>query len=165
MIGLQYQRRLVPPPPEPRHGLTLAYTVDVFPLLFLSIPPNTASFPPEAGDLGGPSESPLRKRGLDAYGFGASPAGLRVTAHVAPRVQPFLSGSTGLLYFTESIPNKWGQNLNFIFDMGAGVQIVLSPDLLLTVGYHYHHLSNGFRGRINPGIDAHLLHLGVALSR
>ena len=165
MIGLRYRHRLVPASSTAKTGLTLTYTVDVFPLLALSIPPNTVSFPPEGGELGGPSESALQKWGLDTYGFGTSPAGLRLSAPVTDRVKPFISGSTGLLYFVRSLPNEWGRHLNFMFDVGAGMEVVLTSDLHLSLGYHYHHLSNGFRGRINPGIDAHLLHLGVALSR
>jgi len=165
MMGLRYHRLLTPSAPEARGGVTLTYTIDVFPLLFLRIPPNTVSLPPDGGELGGPSEAPIQKRGFRTYGFGASPAGLRLTARVAHRVQPFIAGSTGLAYFVQSMPNGWGRHLNFLFEVGGGVQIVLTSDLILSAGYHYHHLSNGFRGRINPGIDAHLLRLGVALSR
>jgi len=165
MVGLQYHRRLTPASSTAKSNFTLTYTIDVFPLLVLSIPPNTVSLPPDGGELGGPSEAPIQKRGFRTYGFGASPAGLRLSAPITDRVQPFISGSTGLLYFVRSLPNEWGRHLNFMFDVGAGMEVVLTSDLHLSVGYHYHHLSNGFRGRINPGIDAHLLHLGVALSR
>ncbi len=166
LIGLRYHRLLVPPSSETRtEGPTLTYTVDVFPALFLSIPPNTVSAPPEGGILGGESEAPLYKRGLDTYGFGVSPAGLRLTYRVAKRVQPFIAGSTGIAYFIQSVPNNWGKHLNFMFDVGAGVQVVLTSDLILSVGYRYYHLSNGFRGQINPGIDANLLHFGVAVSQ
>lgn len=165
MVGLRYHRLLTPSAPEARGGVTLTYTVDVFPLLFLSVPPNTVSLPPDGGELGGPSEAPIQKQGFRTYGFGASPAGLRLTARTAHRVQPFIAGSTGLAYFVRSMPNGWGRHLNFLFEVGGGVRIVLTSDLILSAGYHYHHLSNGFRGRINPGIDAHLFRLGVALSR
>jgi opacity protein-like surface antigen len=51
-----------------------------------------------------------------------------------------------------------------MFDVGAGVRVVLTPTLTLTAGYRYHHLSNGFRGQINPGVDANLFRLGVTVS-
>ena len=165
LVGLRYHRLLLPSPSKTKtDGPTLTYTVDVFPVLLLSIPPNTVAAP-FAREKPGPEESSVYQEGMDAYGFGVSPAGLRLTSRVAKRVQPFVAGSTGLSYFSQPIPNGLGRHLNFMFGVGAGVQIVLTSDLILTAGYRYYHLSNGFRGQINPGIDANLLHLGVAMSQ
>jgi len=165
MIGLRYHRLLVPPPPDPAtHGPTLTYTVDIFPAFFVSIPPKTVSVPP-SGRPSNDAETSVYQQGLDTYGVGASPAGLRVTFRTANRVQPFVAGSTGLLYFVDALPNERGKHLSFMFDVGAGVQVVLTSNLILTAGYRYLHLSNGFRGQINPGIDANLLYLGVAVPR
>ena len=165
MIGLRYHRLLVPPPPDPAtHGPTLTYTVDIFPAFFVSIPPKTVSVPP-SGRPSNDAETSVYQQGLDTYGVGASPAGLRVTFRTANRVQPFVAGSTGLLYFVDALPNERGKHLSFMFDVGAGVQVVLTSNLILTASYRYLHLSNGFRGQINPGIDANLLYLGVAVPR
>jgi hypothetical protein len=49
--------------------------------------------------------------------------------------------------------------------VGAGLRLVLTTRTTLTVGYRYHHLSNGFRGKINPGVDANLVYLGVSLAQ
>lgn len=160
VLGLQYERLLVPAPPAPRpDGPTLTYTVDLFPVLLLSLPPGAVAIPPFN------RTSSVQEQGLDTYGVGASPAGLRLTYRIAKRVQPFIAGSTGLAYFVRPVPSEWGKQLNFMFDVGAGVQVILTPDFLLTAGYRYHHLSNGFRGRINPGIDANLFYFGIAVSR
>ena len=158
-IGLRYERLLVPVAPHSPDGPSLTYTADLLPVLFLSIPPETISVPPTT------RTDPVQKHGLDTYGVGINPAGLRLTYRVAKRVQPFLEGSTGLTYFTKSVPTEWGKRFNFTFALGAGVQFVLTSDLILTAGYRYHHLSNGFRGQINPGVDANLLHFGLAVSR
>lgn len=166
MIGLRYHRLLVPRTPDPEtDGPTLTYTIDVFPAFFLSIPRRTVPGPPASGVPSDGSEVSVYRQGLDTYGFGASPAGLRITHRVKKRVQPFIAGSTGLVYFVHTVPNERGKHLNFMFAVSAGVQVVLTSSLILTAGYRYLHLSNGFRGRINPGIDANLLHLGVAVSR
>lgn len=165
LVGLRYHRLLIPSPSNAKtEGPTLTYTVDVFPALLLSIPPNTVAAPPSREEPG-PEASSVYQEGMDAYGVGVSPAGLRLTSRVTKRVQPFVAGSTGLIYFSQPVPNELGQHLNFVFGVGAGVQVVLTPDLILTAGYRYYHLSNGFRGQINPGIDANLLHLGVAVSQ
>jgi opacity protein-like surface antigen len=65
----------------------------------------------------------------------------------------------------QPIPSERGTQFNFVFDVGAGFRIVLTPNLLLSAGYRYHHLSNGFRGQVNPGVDANLLYLGVSFAR
>lgn len=160
LLGLRYEHLLVPSSLDSTpKGPTLTYTVDVLPILHLTIPPRAISIPPLD------DESSTRNRGLATYGVGISPAGLRMTYRITKRVQPFVGGSTSITYFTASVPAPRGKPLNFMFDLGAGVQVILTPDLLLTVGYRYHHLSNGFRGQINPGVDANLLHFGVGISR
>jgi len=69
------------------------------------------------------------------------------------------------VYVGQPIPSERGAQVNFTFNVGAGVRVVLTPDLLLSAGYRYHHLSNGFRGQINPGVDANLLYFSVSFAR
>lgn len=162
MLGLRYERLLLPRPPHtPKsvNGPTLTYTVDVFPVLRLSassesIDPTSPDHPPA-----------VREEDVETSGTGVNPAGLRLTFRAAKRIQPFLMGSAGLLYFGQPVPSERGKQVNFVFDVGAGIQAVLSPTLLLSAGYRYYHLSNGFRGRINPGVDANLFYFGVSFSR
>lgn len=161
IFGVRYERLLVPPPHDATSpsGPTLTYTAAVVPVLRLSMSSKTVSPLPEG-------RSPAaRTRRLDTYGVGVNPAGLRVTFRAARRVQPVLSGSAGLVYLGQPIPSERGTQFNFVFDVGAGLRIVLTPNLLLSAGYRYHHLSNGFRGQVNPGVDANLLYLGVSFAR
>ncbi len=157
LLALRYERRLLPPAASRQHsGPVLTYTVDLFPALWLSVPGSALPTliphrPASASDLA-------------TYGVGVSPAGLRLAFRRSAQVRPFLSGSTGLAYFTAPVPTAWGRYLNFMFDLGIGVEVLLPSRLRLTVGYRYHHLSNGFRGRINPGIDGHLLCIGLVVS-
>jgi len=130
----------------------------VIPVLFLSIPAEAIPTPPPTAPPSTPPES------LTAWGIGVRPAGLRLTFRSAKRAQPFIAGSTGWAHFTRSVPSAQGKSLNFMFDVGAGVRVVVTPALVLTVGYRYHHLSNGFRGQINPGVDANLVQLGVTVT-
>lgn len=158
LLGVRYERLLVPAPSaDARSSPSLTYTADLFPLLLLSIPQRAISSPPP--------RRPDPTQDLHTYGIGVSPAGLRLTFRAAQRVRPFVLGSTGLAYFAQAVPGPWGKHLNFMFDVGAGVRVALTPHLLFTAGYRYHHLSNGFRGRINPGIDGNLISVGVVLSR
>jgi hypothetical protein len=159
LLGLRYHRLLAPSPSNARtRDLTLTYTADVIPVFFLSIPSEAIPTPPPAAAPEGGSHS------LTAYGVGLRPAGLRLAYRSAARAQPFVAGSTGFAYFPQSVPSARGKSLNFMFALGAGVRVLLSPALAFTVGYRYHHLSNGFRGQINPGVDANLVQLGVTVT-
>ena len=164
LVGLRYHRLLAPASPSPSFdGPTLTYTADLLPVLFLSIP--SGALPSLPSDESSPARmSSSRPQDRTAVGVGVRPAGLRLTYRPHKRVQPFVAGSTGLAFFDRSVPNALGRSLNFMFDVGAGVRVVLTPTLTLTAGYRYHHLSNGFRGQINPGVDANLFRLGVTVS-
>lgn len=159
MVALRYKRRLTP---RRRHGadpapFVLFYTADVVPWARLSVP---GSAIPERGNRKGDG---IPRPDLATTGVGAVPLGLQLNLRAHPRIQPFLSASTGVLYFVDSVPDQRGKPFNFTLDFGAGLQVTLGDRLHLAVGYRYHHLSNGYRGRINPGVDANLFYLGTAL--
>jgi opacity protein-like surface antigen len=106
----------------------------------------------------------VKETGLSTTGIGVYPIGLRVGVRPSAALRPFLAGHTGLFYFWSPVPDERGRQLNFAAGVGAGIQISLSTRAILTLGYRYHHLSNGFRGSINPGLDANLLYLGLAVA-
>ncbi|MFB6247356.1 MAG: acyloxyacyl hydrolase [Salinibacter sp.] len=157
LLGLRYTQTLIPTAgqaPSQFEAPTLTYTADLIPVARLHVPKDAmpALFvfdaPPERG-------------ALSTYGIGAYPLGLRVTFRSRGRIRPFVAGHTGGLYFFESVPDQRGRQFNFAVGVGAGVRVVLPHRLSMTLGYRYHHLSNGFRGSINPGLDANLLYLSV----
>ena len=161
LVGLRYHHRLLPrgaPPRPARTTPTLTYTADVIPLASVSIPEGTAP-----GTLTSAIQS-VKEVGLSTYGVGMYPIGLRIGLRPSAALWPFLAGHTGLLYLFAPMPDERGRRLNFAAGVGAGVRFALSPDVTLTLGYRYHHLSNGFRGSINPGLDANLLYLGLGVS-
>ncbi|PSQ90357.1 MAG: hypothetical protein BRD30_04825 [Bacteroidetes bacterium QH_2_63_10] len=160
LLGLRFQRRLLPrgtaPRPQP-DGPTLTYTADLVPFAAISIPQGT--------DPGGaPAIQSVEETGLNTWGFGIYPIGLRVSFRPSTTVRPFVAGHTGFFYFSEPIPDVRGRQTNFAAGIGGGVHIPLPRRTTLTLGYRYHHLSNGFRGSINPGLDANLLYLGLTLA-
>lgn len=156
LLGLRVHRRLLPTSEQMNDGYespTLAYTADLIPLALAHIP-ETAT--PDAFFLGGPESEALTTRGIGAY-----PVGLQITFRPHRRLRPFLAGHTGVLYFFESVPDERGKQLNFAAGIGGGVEVSIASQTFLTLAYRYHHLSNGFRGSINPGLDANVLYLGV----
>lgn len=156
LLGVRYHRRLAPSPESWSGGLTYTYVIDVLPAAFVSVPggsvPRTSL-----------SDTPVVTEGTTTFGVGVAPIGLRLTYRTAGLLQPYIAWSVGALYFVQSVPDSQGKRLNFTVDGGGGVQLIFTSAATLTIGYRYLHLSNGFRGAINPGIDAHLFHLGVTV--
>lgn len=165
LLGVRYHRLLAPSSPNPiPSGPTLTYTADLVPVLRLSIPSSALPQLPANASSTEEGSPVLPSRDLTTYGLGVRPAGLRLTFRGGQHLQPFIAGSTGLALFNRSVPNTMGRSLNFMFDMGVGVRVLLTSTLTLTTGYRYYHLSNGFRGQINPGVDANLFQLGLTMS-
>lgn len=157
MLGVRYHHRLAPHPETQRtSGLTYTYIIDLLPLVAVSIPSGTV---PKTSL----SDRTVFTDGITTYGVGIAPIGLRINYRVDAPVEPYIAGSTGALFFHRSLPDGRGERVNFMVDAGAGLQISLTSRTILSVGYRYHHLSNGFRGEINPGIDSHLFHAGVTI--
>jgi opacity protein-like surface antigen len=158
LVGLRYHRLLVPgryPAPASGTAVTLTYTADLVPFASVRIPKGS---PPPTQSAGIRS---VTEHGLSTRGVGAYPLGLRVAAFPTAALRPFVAGHTGLFYLLDALPDERGRRTNFAVGVGVGLKVALSPRTTLTLGYRYHHLSNGFRGRINPGLDANLLYLGI----
>lgn len=156
LVGVRYHRRLAPSPRSGTGGLTYTYTVDLLPAAFVSVPDGLVPRTSLNGDI-------VPIDGTATFGAGIVPVGLRVNYRTAGRIQPYIAGSTGALYFVHPLPDDQGERLNFTIEIGGGAQVALTATATLTLGYRYQHLSNGFRGAINPGIDAHLFHVGVTV--
>jgi hypothetical protein len=136
------------------HHMAVRYTADLIPAAVLAYP---APPRPEGESTGSiaPSPSPT-------VGVGIAPVGLQFVYRTHRRMQPFFGGSGGLMAFPEPIPDGRGRGLNYTFDISVGIRYVLMTNRVLTVGYRFHHLSNGFRGDINPGFDANIIYIGLS---
>lgn len=96
-------------------------------------------------------------------GFGISPLGFQVNFAADKRVQPFLNTSAGIMLLNKRFPDIRGKKMNFTFGAGAGIEIFLSESISLSAGIKYHHLSNGDRGEINPGIDSKMYYTTITI--
>ncbi len=159
LLGFRLRRRLLPTTSQLSNGYaapTLSYTADLVPFASVQIPQEAL---PATFYADGPPRRPLSAQGLGLY-----PIGLRVAFRPTTRLRPFLAGHAGGLYFFESVPDERGKQLNFAVGIGGGIELSIAPQTLLTAAYRYHHLSNGFRGSINPGLDANVLYLGIGVA-
>lgn len=96
-------------------------------------------------------------------GLGISPLGLQLNFFSTRTFQPFINTSTGLMLMDKPFPDDRGKKLNFTFDAGGGVEIMLLPSLSFSLGVKYHHLSNGERGQINPGVDSYFYYTSITI--
>jgi opacity protein-like surface antigen len=95
-----------------------------------------------------------------AYGAGGSPLGAQVNFLNRRRIQPFLTSGGGFLYFNRRMFGA--TQFNFTAQLGAGVQVFTSRHHSIDFGYKYHHISNANLGRYNPGLDSHMVFMGVS---
>lgn len=139
-------------------NLAFKYTLDV-PFAQLSCPPAAQAAGPQPN---GPAQLAERR---NITGAGLSPVGFQVNFRRRERVQPFVQASGGFLYFGERVPDRDGAQLNFTTDFGGGVQWKAGSRRAWTVGYRYHHVSNGYRAGVNPGFDSNLFYAGFSIFR
>jgi hypothetical protein len=140
-------------------NLALKYTLDAVPFALLSYPlTRFVEAPPPAG-FG------VLKERRKITGAGLSPVGFQVNFRRRERVQPFAQASGGFLYFGERIPDERGAQFNFTADFGGGVQWKTGARRAWTVGYRYHHVSNGYRADVNPGFDSNVFYAGFSIFR
>jgi hypothetical protein len=99
-----------------------------------------------------------------AYGVGGSPIGAQINFVHFRRVEPFLTSGGGFLYFNHRMFGA--TQFNFTAQLGGGVQwFTSSRRSALDIGYKYHHISNANLGNQNPGLDSHMLFIGISLLR
>jgi hypothetical protein len=99
-----------------------------------------------------------------SYGVGGSPIGAQVNFEHYRRVEPFLTSGGGFLYFNHRMFGA--TQFNFTAQLGGGVQLFTSSRrAAIDLGYKYHHISNANSGNRNPGLDSHMLFIGVSLFR
>lgn len=95
-----------------------------------------------------------------ARAFGVRPLGVRLAAG-PDAFQLLAETAVGALLFNIPAPASNASRFNYTVDAGVGVRVRI-PHGRVTSGYRLHHLSNGGRGRVNPGVDSHMLYFGIA---
>lgn len=96
-------------------------------------------------------------------GFGAAPLGFQLNLNHDKVVQPFFKSSAGFMLFKKRFPDKRGTMFNFTLELGGGLEFVIAENFSFTLGYKYHHMSNGQFGQINPGIDSNIFYSGMTI--
>lgn len=96
-------------------------------------------------------------------GHGITPLGFQFNFNHTKVVQPFFKSSTGYMYFNKRFPDERGVRFNFTLELGTGIEFVIGKNVSMSVGYKYHHMSNGEIGQINPGVDSNIFYSGITI--
>jgi Lipid A 3-O-deacylase (PagL) len=147
LLNLQYARTLFATQP-----LTLKYTAEIVPVAVELQP--TQLYLIDGKELVNPAGA--------IYGAGASPVGFQGNFG-RKSVQPFANGSVGFLYFTQQVPIIGSSQFNYTITIGFGAQFLRPSGRTFTVGWKYHHLSNDYQAKLNPGIDSSVFYVGVSI--
>ena len=98
------------------------------------------------------------------YGAGFS-SGLELSSAMGKRVRAFGSGAAGMTFFTRDMPVPDASRFNISFEFGGGVQVGVGERGGLLLGYKFHHLSNAYSARFNPGLDGEVFYAGIVRRR
>lgn len=117
---------------------------------------------PTPGATSATSKFDRRER---TYGSGVSPVGFRASFYPASRVQPYVSGDGGFIYFGDRVLSPQGSQFMYTVDYGAGLQFFRKRRQAFSIGYRYQHLSNANISHHNPGTDANTFYLAISRFR
>lgn len=95
-----------------------------------------------------------------SVGAGLSPVGMKLYWNRGGHVRVYGSGNGGAMLFTSDVPVHNSRRANFTFEVGGGIEVVRRDGGGVSLGYKFHHLSNGGTERLNPGLDSNVLYLG-----
>lgn len=98
-----------------------------------------------------------------AYGAGVTPLGLQLDFANGSRVHPFIHVNGGLLVFNRSVPLPDAGKLALVGETGTGVRIFTSERRAVTLGFKFHHISNGDRSGSNRGLNQFIFYGGFSI--
>jgi hypothetical protein len=96
------------------------------------------------------------------YGFGITPLFWRWNFEPRGKVASFAELAGGGLWTRNAVPERTTTS-NFTAHAGYGIRYFFRPGRTLNVSYRFHHISNGNRLERNPGVNAHVVLVGVSL--
>jgi hypothetical protein len=101
---------------------------------------------------------------LATFGVGVTPLVWRWNFDPRGKLAPFAELAGGALWTRDPIPAET-TTANFTAHVAYGVRYFFRPREALVVSYRFHHISNGNRLERNPGVNAHVIQIGLSLMR
>lgn len=149
LFGVRYSRVLAR-----TNTFAFSYTPEIIPVALLT--------QPAIGRFALPRSIPPFTRTEVTYGAGANPVDFEFLFLPNRKFQPFISPSVGFLYFGKNVPSFFAAQFNFAADGRAGIRIPLNSGRAISAAYVFHHFSNGFQARDNPGVDSQMIYMGYS---
>lgn len=157
VVAVRYAREL-----HHSDGVAIEYAADLVPAAWVTMPRIDSVY---AVACGKPDPSCREYRQAISEhmvrGIGLAPLGFQFRFAPRGRLQPWMALNGGFLRFGEQVPVHGASRLNFTAEGGAGVLLRLTRGASLIAGYKFYHISNGGTARQNPGIDGHMLVVGL----
>ncbi len=98
-----------------------------------------------------------------AYGGGLTPLGLQLDFANSSKVHPFIHVNGGGLIFNQSVPLPDAGRFAFVGEAGTGLRIFTSERRAITLGFRFHHISNGDRSGSNRGLNQFIFYGGFSV--
>ena len=131
-------------------GARVDYVAEVLPVILLN----------EPARYGADSIALTTERQVK-YGFGFSPAGVRLLWRRDKSLRPYLIGKGGMLFFPDPVISPLDGHLSFSAQFGGGLEETITRRWSVRLGYTDFHFSNGGIATRNPGIDFMYLNAGL----
>jgi hypothetical protein len=96
-------------------------------------------------------------------GVGISPIGFYMTKEIRPGFAWSFSSNGGLIFMDKIFPTDKGKKLNYMFDLNGEFIWALNPNISLSLGYKFHHISNAQTGTENPGLDSNIFFISIII--
>lgn len=96
-------------------------------------------------------------------GIGVIPLNIMMPITASRRINPFTFFSAGGLFLNDKLPGDSGASLNYLLNIGAGLELPFIQNSRIQLGYSIQHMSNANTGEENPGIDSHMFFMSVLL--
>lgn len=111
------------------------------------------------------SFGPIYVLGGTTTAWGVVLVPLAIAGEVAPASRVRLNASTGVgvAAFSRNVPTAAGRQRNFIAQVEASALVRIGRAQWLEGGLRWRHVSNGYTGWENPGVDSRLVFLGVRI--
>ena len=97
------------------------------------------------------------------YGGGLTPLGLQLDFANGSKVHPFIHVNGGGLIFNQSVPLPDAGRFAFVGEAGTGLRIFTSERQAVTLGFRFHHISNGDRSGSNRGLNQFVFYGGFSI--
>lgn len=97
------------------------------------------------------------------FGIGVVPVNIFMPFSESRPVNPFTFVSAGGILLNDKFPKRNGASINYLINLGAGIEMKMFRKSDIQFGYILQHMSNANTGQENPGIDSHMFFFSILI--